>query len=93
MLEDFYKDVNKVDPWVGILNEKSLDGGILGEVGARIVGQNFRRLRDGDRFWYQRDFPASVVVEIETTTLADVIVRNSGILELPKDIFHYNGAS
>ena len=52
LLEDFYKDVNQVDPWVGILNEKSVEDGVLGEVGGKIVAHNFNMLRNGDRFWY-----------------------------------------
>ena len=56
-----------MDPWVGILNEKSIEDGVLGEVGAKIVAHNFNILRNGDRFWYENDFPGSVVAEIRAT--------------------------
>lgn len=36
-LEEFYHDINNLDFWVGILNEKSLPGAIIGELGAHII--------------------------------------------------------
>ena len=82
--------MNEVDPWVGILSEKSLEGGILGETGAKIVASNFNRLRNGDRFWYEKSLPADIVKEIKATKLSEIIIRNTGILELQEDIFHYH---
>lgn len=52
----------------------------MGEAGARVIGENFNRLRVGDRFWYEKDFPTSVVAEIKTTKFSEVIIRNTGIL-------------
>ena len=60
-MEQFYKNINEVDPWVGIVNEHSVPGGILGETGAKIVGINFNRLRNGDRFWYEKSLPADIL--------------------------------
>ena len=37
---------------MGIIAERSVNNGILGELGSAIVGQTFRNLRDGDRFWF-----------------------------------------
>ena len=52
------------------------------------MGTNFNRLRNCDRFWYENDFPASIVKEIKATTLSEIMIRNTGILELQEDIFH-----
>ena len=70
LLRDYYHDINNVDPWVGILNEARLPGAILGELGAEIVGLNFARIRDGDRFWYEKQHPASILSEIRTTSFS-----------------------
>lgn len=52
------------------------------------MGTNFNRLRNCDRFWYENDFPASIVKEIKATKLSEIMIRNTGILELQEDIFH-----
>lgn len=51
-------NVDSIDLWIGIISEESLPGGNLGEVGAKIVGETFRRIRAGDRFWYESVYPA-----------------------------------
>ena len=66
-----------------------MSGAVLGEVGGTIVGDGFQRIRDGDRFWYERLFPASFVRTIKKTTLAEIIMRNSDIRDLQDDVFHY----
>lgn len=65
-----YKAVDNVDSYVGIQAEKSAPGSILGETGIAIVGNQFRKLRDGDRFWYERVFPPQIVEEIKNTKLS-----------------------
>ena len=45
-------DISKLDLVVGIFAEDSLPGGVLGQLGAKIVGETFRNLRNGDKFWY-----------------------------------------
>ena len=53
-----------LDLWIGIISEDSLPGGNLGEVGAAIVAETFKRLREGDRFWYENTYPSNEVEEI-----------------------------
>lgn len=71
LLAKFYKDdINAMDTWIGIINEKGVNGGILGELGSLIVGQTFKKLRDGDRFWYEKVLNYNVLPEIKGTFLA-----------------------
>ena len=89
-LTEIYGHPDNCDLWVGIISEKSLKGGVLGELGGTIVGDQFRRIRDGDRFWYERsDYPLSIQAEIGSTQFAEVMMRNSGIAGLQFDIFHF----
>jgi peroxidase len=61
--------------------------GVMGEFGGSLVGEGFRRIRDGDRFWYEIALPKKIVKEIENTTFGDVIARNTGIKNLPENVF------
>ena len=56
-----------------------MNNGILGKLGCQIVGQAFRNLRDGDRFWYEGAYPYSIVQKIKSTTFTDLIRRNTRI--------------
>lgn len=44
-------DINNIDIWVGGLLETSKDG--PGELFSTIIEDQFRRIRDGDRFWFE----------------------------------------
>lgn len=49
-LETLYKRIDNVDLWVGGILETG-DG--PGELFTAIIKDQFRRIRDGDRFWYE----------------------------------------
>ena len=84
-----YGSVNNIDLWVGGIAEDPINGGHLGPMFFAILKMQFEALRDGDRYWYQRSLPADELVEVEDTTLADVIRRNTTIdREIPDDVFH-----
>ncbi|MDJ0837038.1 MAG: peroxidase family protein [Acidobacteriota bacterium] len=84
-----YESVDQVDLWVGCLAEDSIAQSLLGPVASGVIKDQFRALRDGDRFWYARHFSGRQLREIENTTLADVIRRNTDIgNEIPDDVFH-----
>ncbi|MDE0603744.1 MAG: hypothetical protein OXI18_05005 [bacterium] len=91
-LERAYGDLRRLDLWTGGLAEDPLPGAMLGETFHAILVDQFRRLRDGDRYWFERDpfFLANrgLLDEIRATTLADVIRRNTSIGdEIPDNVF------
>ena len=87
-LELVYGDVNRIDAWVGILAEDHLPGSSVGPTADAVITDQFRRLRDGDRFWYQIDrFDPQERAAIEATTLAQILRRNTGIAGLQDAIF------
>lgn len=57
----YHGKIDDVELIVGVWSEKSVLGGVLGELGCLIVGQAFRNLRDGDRFWYENAYPPKVI--------------------------------
>ena len=58
----------------------------MGQLFSRILIDQFLRLRDGDAFWYQRVFRGDTLQQIESTTLADVIQRNTNVTGLPQNV-------
>ena len=86
-LQLVYESVDDVDLWIGGLSETHLPGSSLGETFSTIIVDQFTRLRDGDRFWYQNVFEGSLIQQIESTSLADVIERNSDVSNLQSNVF------
>lgn len=87
-LRSIYPNVDTVDLWVGGLAESPLPGAQVGPLFHSILLKQFAALRDGDRFWYANRFDQRTIDELERTTLADVIRRNSAIeRELSDDVF------
>ncbi len=88
-LEELYGDINDVDPWIGFLCEKKSDEGKVGETFKVVMLDQFERLRDGDRFWYENDdyFSDEQKVQISNTTLADIIKRNTSITNIVDQVF------
>lgn len=90
-LERLYGNVDNVDAWVGSLAEDHVRGASVGELAMTVMVDQFKRLRDGDRFWYQNRFSGSELRQIENTTLADVIKRNTEITKLSDNVFFIDG--
>lgn len=88
-LEDLYGDVNKIDLWVGGLAEDHVKGGNVGETFARIIADQFMRLRDGDRFYYQNAFKGAELREIQNTKLSDILKRNTDLENLQDNVFFF----
>jgi peroxidase len=86
-LQSLYGSVDNIDLWVGALAEDHVPGASVGELARTIIADQFERLRDGDRFWYQRVFSGNALSQIEQTTLASVIRRNTTVNNLQNNVF------
>jgi len=93
-LAALYASVDDIDLWVGTLAEDTMSGGHVGELAFHMITMQFESLRDGDRYWYentQDGLTESEIDDVENTTLADVIRRNTSIgAELNDDVFVAN---
>jgi len=88
-LAQAYAGADDIDAWLGFLCEDHAPGAMVGPTLRTLLGDQFRRLRDGDRFWYQAYLPKSLIAFIEHQTLAKIIRRNTGIgSELPDNVFY-----
>ncbi len=88
-----YLTPDDMDVWVGGLAEDHVHGGQVGELFYVILADQFRRLRDGDRFWYQTYLPPALVAQLEAQPLSQIIRRNGSIgAELRDDVFRFPAA-
>ena len=69
--------------------EAHLSGASIGPLVAAGYQAQFARARDGDRFWYENDsdFSPEEVAILRQTTLADIIRRNTGVMNIPDNVF------
>ena len=90
-----YGDIQDLDFWASAMTEDHLQGALVGETLQTIISDQFRRLRDGDRFWFENDpyFQANpeLLDQIRGTTLANVIRCNTPIEdEIQDNVFIVN---
>lgn len=87
-----YDSVDDIDVWVGGLAEDNVNDGMVGELIHHVLVRQFTALRDGDRFWYQRDLDQEQRRQVENLRLADIIRLNTNIdQEIPNNVFQVGG--
>ncbi len=88
-LQSNYSNVNDIDPWVGMLAEKHMPDALFGETVRTFLHLQFSVIRDGDRFYYENDNSLSETEKaaISTTTMRDVVMRNTGIKLMQDNVF------
>ncbi|KAJ1184869.1 hypothetical protein NDU88_001666 [Pleurodeles waltl] len=91
-LMDLYGTPKNIDIWLGGVAEPFVPGGKFGPLLACIIGNQFRVARDGDRFYYENRgvFSSAQQRSLERVTLARVICENTGITEVPRNVFMAN---
>ena len=87
-LASIYDSIEDVDLWLGAIAEDAVAGGLTGELLNEILVDQFTRLRDGDRFFYESDEDLlTLFPSIGQTSLSDVIVRNTAMDLMPSNVF------
>lgn len=88
-LKALYGSVDDIDLWVGGLAEDHVRGSSVGETFQTIIVDQFERLRDGDRYWYQTQFSGRQLAQLQKTSLSDVIERNTDLTSIQKNAFFF----
>ncbi|XP_067871575.1 dual oxidase 2 [Heterodontus francisci] len=89
-LAEQYGDISKLELWPGGLLESD---GTPGELFTQIMIEQFQRIRDGDRYWFENQenglFTAEEINKIRNITFFDVLVKalNTSEDEIQKDVF------
>ena len=86
-LQSIYGDVNNVELFVGGLAEDHAKGSSVGPTFQAIIANQFERIRDGDRFWYQNIFSGLQLRAIQNTQLSDIIRANTNTTNIQNNVF------
>ncbi|XP_068216250.1 peroxidase-like [Palaemon carinicauda] len=95
-LQQLYADVNDIDLFIGGIAETPSSGSLLGYTFLCIVGDQFARLRLGDRFFYENgdlesSFNEAQLEQIRQTSLARVMCDNSDNLDMMQPLAFVQG--
>jgi hypothetical protein len=89
-LFQLYGNVDSIDLWIGGLAEDHVSGASVGPTFRKIIARQFERVRDGDRFWYQRVFNGTQLQALQQTRLSDIIRRNTVITKIQDNVFFFD---
>ena len=87
-LKTAYGTIDRLDLWIGGLSERRVRGALVGETFHRILTDQFVRLRDGDRLWWEnQSWDRGMAQWIRETTIADVVLRNTDTRRMQANMF------
>jgi hypothetical protein len=87
-LRELYGNVNNIDSFVGAIAEDHVRGASVGPLVRAALADQFRRLRDGDKFFFRNTFHGAELSDLlRTTSLAKIIRRNTGITNIQNNVF------
>nr|CAD7426504.1 unnamed protein product [Timema monikensis] len=89
-LKELYGHPGNIDVWVGGILEDQMDGAKIGPTFRCLLVEQFKRLRAGDRFWYENPsvFKPEQLTQIKQSTLSSVLCNNGDdISDITHDVF------
>ncbi len=83
-----YDSVDQIDAFVGGIAEDHVPGAMVGPLFHAAIKAQFENARTADRFWYENaQFSGSDLAAIRSTTIAELLNRNSGLSGLAGNLF------
>ncbi|KAM8977094.1 myeloperoxidase [Pelodytes ibericus] len=91
-LIQLYGTPENIDIWLGAVAEPLVSNGRVGKLLACLIGNQFRRTRDGDRFYYERstEFTPAQRNAIQQMTMSRLICDTTRIDQVPRNVFLAN---
>lgn len=93
-LRRLYGHPGNIDLFVGGILEDQIEGARVGPLFRCLLIEQFRRLRDGDRLWYENTavFRPEQLQQIRASSLGAVLCNNGdNITRITDDVFHLPG--
>eukprot|EP00803_Ostreobium_quekettii_P004321 evm.model.scf_501.2 EVM.evm.TU.scf_501.2 scf_501:9997-17031(+) len=91
ILEETYGDVDSIDAYIGGLAEDAYLDSNIGELFYVSMLDQYVRIRNGDRFYFENSrnglFTEEEINTIRATGLRDVILRNTMIKVMPENVY------
>lgn len=87
-LASVYASPDEVDAWIGMAAEDVLPGAAVGELLSVIFVDQFERMRDADRYWYENDAALMPYMDlIASSTLGGIMEANLDVGRMQFDVF------
>jgi peroxidase len=87
-LQSVYGTIDNVDLFMGGLAEQHASGAVVGPTFQAIIADQFQALREGDRFfWQNQGFDQQTAAMISSTTLTDIMKRDTATPNLQANVF------
>ncbi|EGJ29894.1 MULTISPECIES: peroxidase family protein [Moorena] len=92
-LENLYQTVEDIDLLIGLFAEDPVAPSSAGETIQAMLWEQYERIRDSDRFWFERPiedggfFTQEEIAAIKEVTFADIIKLNTEITTIPDNAF------
>ena len=94
LLKTYQQKPKDIDPFTGGLAEEAPDDGIVGPLFACIIGKQFQRLKDGDRYFYthapgdnSRGLGDKTKQTVSLRTLGHIICENTNAIKTQENVF------
>ncbi|KAM9306314.1 eosinophil peroxidase-like isoform 1-T2 [Pholidichthys leucotaenia] len=88
-LLELYGTPDNIDVWLGGVAEPFARGGRVGPLFACLIATQFKKIREGDRLWYEKPgvFTQAQRSALSSARLSRIICDNTGITSVPTDAF------
>ncbi|XP_005350554.1 lactoperoxidase [Microtus ochrogaster] len=91
-LLDLYGTPDNIDIWLGAIAEPPVHRGRVGPLLTCLLGQQFQRIRDGDRFWWENSgvFTEKQRDSLRKVSFSRLVCDNTRINKVPLNPFQAN---
>ncbi|XP_069883096.1 lactoperoxidase isoform X3 [Dipodomys merriami] len=88
-LLSLYGTPDNIDIWIGAIAEPLVERGRVGHLLACLLGQQFQRIRDGDRFWWENPgvFTEKQRASLQKVSFSRLVCDNTHITKVPRNPF------